>query len=275
MSKKIGVMMRAAIALAVLCPVALAQAGGNTAAILVVNVSGMSKPDERAYAKIVEAMNLFEKLHAMAPQATLRFELLPAHARVSMKDTELHIVGSERRVAVPLASDRTFTVPRLPYMLDERALLTSNRRDDSFLWRSRIRTPGLPANTRRLGDLRLEWHVDYVGALGPQWLSPGTRIAMAMMDRPYEMRGLHHMFLADRPLFGVTLVAGARRQVLATDMLYLSGLTKALPSPLLGLWKNRRFLMDRAFDLPLSDSSWPDDTLIVFDYMDDAQETMQ
>jgi len=86
------------------------------------------------------------------------------------------------------------------------------------------------------------------------------------------MKGLHHMFLADRPLFGVTLIAGNRRQVLATDMLYLSGLTSALPSPLLALWKNRTYLMDRAFDLPLSDASWPDDTLVVIDHLDDIQE---
>lgn len=265
-------LFRTVITIAALLPLTAAEAADSAPGLQVVNVSGLSKPDERGYAKMVEAMELFEKLHAMAPQALLRFELLPAHAGVAMKSIELNVVSGERRMAVELAEDRTFTIARLPIPQHARAMVSSNRRDGSLLWRARIRTPGLPDNTRRLGDLRLEWHVDYVAALGPHWISPGSRLAMAMMDRPYEMRGLHHMFLADRPLFGVTLIAGNRRQVLATDMLYLSGLTSALPSPLLALWKNRTFLMDRAFDLPLSDASWPDETLVVIDYMDDLQE---
>lgn len=235
----------------------------------VVQVSGMRNIDERSYPKIIKGMDLFEKLHgAMAPNAALQFELQPVRAKVSMKGLTLRIAGKEGDVPLALGANMTFTVPRLPRMLADKATVSTNRRNDSLMWRARIRTPGLPANTRRLGDLRLEWHVDYVAGLGRHWLSPGSELVMAAMDRPYELRGLHHVFLADRPLFGVTLIQGNRRQVIGVDKLYMTDLTAALPSFVLAFWKDRDFLKDRAFDLPLSDTSWPDDTLVVIDYMD-------
>lgn len=237
--------------------------------VQVVHVTGMTDVDERSYAGIVRGMDLFERRRAMVPGAELRFELLPIRARTAMKNITLLITDGSTSVPVTLASDLGFTIDRQAAIPAAKARVRSNRRKDSLLWRARIRTPGLPPNTRRLGDLRLEWHVDYVSDLGPHWISPGSQVMMAMMERPYEMKGLQHLFLADRPLFGVTLVAGQRRQVLSTDMLYLSSLTNALPLFLLSLWKDREFIKDRAYDLPLSDASWPDDTLVVLDYMDD------
>lgn len=237
--------------------------------IQVVHVNGMANVDERSYAGILRGMDLFERRRAMVPNAQLRFELLPIRARTVMKNIKLQVTDGSTSIPVTLADDLSFTVPRLANMPVARAQLRSNRRKDTLLWRARIRTPGLPPNTRRLGDLRLEWHVDYVSNLGPHWISPGAKVMMAMMERPYEMKGLQHLFLADRPLFGVTMIAGARRHVLSSDMLYLTEMNSVLPAFLLSLWKDREFIKDRAFDLPLSDASWPDDTLVVFDHMDD------
>ncbi len=246
-----------------------APASAEDAGIQLVEVSGMSDPDERSYRKIIKAMDVFEKFHYMAPNATLCFELQPAHADVAMKNVKLNIKGDKRSRPVVLAPDMSFTVPRDQDMLDADALVISNRHDKSLLWRSRIRTPGLPPNVRRLGDLRLEWHVDFVASLGTHWITPVGQLAMATMDKPYELAGLSPSFLADRPLFGVTMLAGQRKQVLGVDMLYFSRLNQALPSPVLALWKNQHFLLDRAYELPLSDTSWPDDTLVIIEYMDD------
>ena len=237
--------------------------------IQVVHVNGLTDVDERSYAGILRGMDLFEQRRAMAPNAELRFELQPIRARTVMKNIKLQVTDGSTSIPVTLADDMSFTVPRLANMPVARAQLRSNRRKDTLLWRARIRTPGLPPNTRRLGDLRLEWHVDYVSNLGPHWISPGSKVMMAMMERPYEIKGLQHLFLADRPLFGVTMIAGARRHVLSSDMLFMTEMNNALPAFLLSLWKDREFIKDRAFDLPLSDASWPDDTLVVFDHMDD------
>ena len=132
----VNTLFRTVITIAALLPLTAAQAADSAPGLQVVNVSGLSNPDERGYAKMVDAMDLFKKLHAMAPLALLRFELLPAHAGVAMKSIELNVVTGERRMAVELADDRTFTIARLPIAQRARAMVSSNRRDGSLLWRA-------------------------------------------------------------------------------------------------------------------------------------------
>jgi hypothetical protein len=68
-------------------------------------------------------------------------------------------------------------------------------------------------------------------------------------------------------LFSVTMIAGARREVLSVDMLY--GHASREPD-----WKEDlrycdcEVLIDRTYFVPLGDASWPDDTLVEFEYMD-------
>jgi hypothetical protein len=75
-----------------------------------------------------------------------------------------------------------------------------------------------------------------------------------------------YLFFADRPLFSVTLVAGARRETLPVDRLYAG----ASRDP---EWKDDlpycdcEVLVERAYFVPLGDRSWPDDTLVEFEYM--------
>ena len=73
---------------------------------------------------------------------------------------------------------------------------------------------------------------------------------------------------ADRPLFSVVMVNGTRRVTLPVDRLYAGasadlGLKSALP------YCDCEVLVDRTYYLPLGDKSWPDDTLVEFEYMDD------
>ena len=85
--------------------------------------------------------------------------------------------------------------------------------------------------------------------------------------RPYCRREApRYLFFAERPIFGVTLVHGDRREALSVDRLY-AGATKN-PD-----WKKKlpycdcEALIDRAYFVPLGDASWPDDTLVVLEYM--------
>lgn len=63
------------------------------------------------------------------------------------------------------------------------------------------------------------------------------------------------------------MIAGARREVLSVDMLY--GHASREPD-----WKEDlrycdcEVLIDRTYFVPLGDASWPDDTLVEFEYMD-------
>ena len=66
----------------------------------------------------------------------------------------------------------------------------------------------------------------------------------------------------------MTLTAGARREVLPTDMLYARasddpGLENDLP------YCDCEVLVDRTYFLPLGDHNWPNDTLVEFEYMSD------
>src|SRR6185295_8103937 len=77
-----------------------------------------------------------------------------------------------------------------------------------------------------------------------------------------------YLFFSERPLFGVTLVNGARREVVSVDRMYAgasydTGLASELP------YCDCQVLVDRTYFLPLGDRSWPDDTLVEFEYMED------
>ena len=81
-------------------------------------------------------------------------------------------------------------------------------------------------------------------------------------------KNARYLFFAERPIFSVTLVDGARREVLPIDSLYASasddpGLPEDLP------FCDCEVLLDRTYFLPLGDQSWSDDTLVQFEYMED------
>ena len=186
-----------------------------------------------------------------------------------MNGITIDVAGSKVDFAVPVAPDRTFTLPRNKQAWDEDAQVIPNRKAQSMTWRSDIRTPGLPSNARRLGDLRLECRVGMEAGLISNSSNIIGRITQAVTDTPAycDRKAPLYLFFADRPLFSVTLVSGNRREVLSIDKLYASasddpGLKTDLP------FCDCEVLVDRTYVLPLGDRSWPDDTLVEFDYMD-------
>ena len=226
-------------------------------------------PVEKSYRKMVQGMNLFERQRAMSPNASLRFKLLPRRRETAMDSIEIDVIGSTVDFQVPVAPDHSFSLPRNQQAFDEDARVIPNRKAQSMTWRTEIRTPGLPPNTRRLGDLRLECRVGMEAGLVSNSTSLITRIAAALLQTPAycDRQAPLYLFFADRPLFSVALVAGGRREVLAIDKLYAAasddpGLKDDLPHC------DCEVLVDRTYFLPLGDRSWPDDTLVEFDYMD-------
>ena len=258
---------------ALACVCAFAQQPGNkpSASRGSVSVSGVGHPVEKSYRKMIEGENLFEQLHAHAPNAQLRFRLLPRKHGTNMQDMDLEVVGRTFSYKLPIAADSTFTLPRDAKAIAEDAVVSPNRKQLTMTWRVDIRTPGLPPNTRRLGDLRLECMVGIQSGLVSN-TNPLTQVISDLMTSPSRYCGQKnskYLFFADKPIFSVTLVNGSRREVLPIDQLY----AKASDDP--GLAQDLPFcdcevLLDRTYFLPLGDMSWPDDTLVVFDYMEDA-----
>ena len=236
-----------------------------------VEVTAMRDPVEKSYRRIVRGMDLFEQQRSIAPNGVLRFKLLPRDRDTDMRGIALRIVGDTVAVAVPIAADGTFGLPRVERALAEDALVVPNRRAGSMTWRTDIRTPGLPPHTRRLGDLRLECRVGITAGL-----VSNTRgsllgaLAGFIAELGYcEQRVPHYLFFADRPLWSVTLVHGSRRHVLSVDELYAGSSRQPLtPDDLEHC--DCEVLLDRTYFAPLGDASWPDDTLLEFEYMDDS-----
>jgi len=225
---------------------------------------------ERSYRRMVRGMDLFGRARtAMAPDASLRFKLLPRQLGTDMERIVLEVIGSTFSYAVPIAPDHTFVLERDVRAMEEDAVVSTNRKRLSMTWRTEVRTPGLPSHVLRLGDLRLECEVG---------LEAGLVSNSGPIDSFYDLftdgkaycarKDAKYLYFAERPIFSVTLVAGARREVLSIDRLYAMasddpGLKKDLP------YCDCEVLVDRTYFLPLGDHSWPNDTRVEFEYMDD------
>ena len=233
-------------------------------------VSALRDPVDKPYRRMMAGVERFEKRRHLAPDASLRFKLLPRNRQTNMQNVELEIAGRSFSTPVAVSPDHSFTLPRHARALKENASVMPNRKAGTLTWRAEIRSPGLPPGTRRLGDLRLECEVGMEAGLISNYrpvlfglLDPLLREGPDYCQRPAP----RYLFFAERPLWSVTLVSGERREVLSVDMLY-GGATRD-PD-----WKEDlpycdcEVLMDRAFFLPLGDPSWPDDTRVQFEYMD-------
>src|SRR5688572_22593057 len=246
-----------AFALLVLCSTALAEnrAGGRLPEDAVV-VTAMRNPVMKSYRKMLNGAALFEERKHLAPAAALRFKLLPRKPGTPMEDVELEVAADSVAIPLKVAPDRTFTIERNRTALKENAKVMPNRKAGTMTWRADVRTPGLPPNTRRLGDLRLECEVGMKAGLISNypsgfwgWLDERISKNPDYCHRPAP----RYLFFAERPIFSVTLLDGARGEVLSVDMLY-GGATRDRD------WKKDKHcdceaLFDHAYFVPLGDNS--------------------
>lgn len=240
-----------------------------------VTISTKANPDpvEKSYRKMIRGMDLFDKERArLSPQGVLRFRLLPRRLDSDMNSIAIEVAGTSVAFDVPVAPDHSFTLERNRQAFDENAQVTPNRKRQTMTWRTDIRTPGLPPGTRRLGDLRLECRVGMEAGLVSEDRTLAGRLASALLDTPAycERQAPQYLFFADRPLFSASLVHGPRRQILSIDKLYAGAsdnprLERDLPEC------DCEVLVDRSYVLPLGDRSWPDETRVEFEYMEEGR----
>lgn len=259
------------LALAIASPVAVqaqpqAQAPAATEATAPaqrVTVAATRDPVDKSYRKMIAGMDRFERLHALAPQATLRFQLLPRLPDTQLDGITLRVAGDSVSLPVTVAPDHTFTLPRDARALAEDAALIASRKTSTLTWRAQVRSPGVPAGMRRLGDLRLECQVGVTAGL----LSNNARLfawlgeLLTDADRVCGSADGNYLLFAERPLFGVTLHHGGRSEALPFALLYAGGTQTPATLP----FCDCQVLLDRSYYAPLWDNSWPDDTLLSFD----------
>lgn len=231
-----------------------------------VRVTSTRDPVDKSYRKMLRGMERFEREHALAPHAALRFRLLPRAPDVDMRGITLKVVGDTATVPVPVAADNSFTLPRNDKALREDAAVIANRKTTSMTWRAVVDTPGLPPDTRRLGDLRLECRVGMEAGLVSNssplfgWISN----ALTTPEQVCDSADGNFLFFTERPLFSVTLRAGERTEVLPFKLLYAGGDQTPDTLP----FCDCQVLLDRTYYAPIWDRSWPDDTMVSFEYME-------
>lgn len=226
-------------------------------------VESRAHPEAKRYANLVRGMQIFDQYRQLAPRGYLRFKLYPREAGVNLHNLKLQIVSKSVRIPLELDDELRFELPVNQTAVKENADLIYNRREGTLGWRAEVRTPGIPENMRRLGDLRLECRVELMGAHVARAFDP-LGVVSKSGDPCADPQAAYH-FIAARPIFNVTLIYGKRNVSLSTEKLYGNDWNELKIR--LSDWP---LLRDRVFLAPLRDATWPDDTLLEFDYMDDS-----
>jgi hypothetical protein len=248
--------------------VLLCLAAGAAAAIPTVLVPHVRDPVDKSYVKMIKGMDRFARERALAPEASLRFRLLPRLPGASLDGVTLRVAGDQLSLPLALAADHSFVLPRNAQALREDAAVVANRKSDTMTWRAWVQTPGLAPGTRRLGDLRLECRVGMDAGLVSNsapifgWLADLLTDTEQVCNSPDG----NYLFFAERPVFSVTLRAGARSDTLPFKMLYAGGEQTRASLP----YCDCQVLLERSYYAPIWDRSWPDDTVLSFDYMEAA-----
>jgi hypothetical protein len=210
-------------------------------------VEGTHDPLRHPYRAMWEGLDAFEKYHQLAPEASLRFRVaknsdLNEYA-INTDGLSVRIAGNDTSMTLPIASDGTFSLPRNQAAFDENADLMLNKKAQLYNGSPDVRTPGIAANMRRLGDLRLECRVGEAIAKKEMNFFQRTAINVLVLGNDLceiSKKNFGYSLAAPGRLASATIVSGDRRQV--------------LPS--------RRY----DFDVPVGDKSWPDDALIEFEF---------
>ncbi len=207
-----------------------------------VEVKGIKDPQMRSYRSVWAGLDAFDKHRALAPNADpVRFRIKPylANKDGAIDGITLNIVGRGDPIPVQVENGQ-FTIARIKAAYDDKADLMFNHKRHLFKTFAEVRTPGVPPNARRLGDLRLECQVN---------------VAIVKEEAPFY------------------IVAAANALLVTTDWCKKVGIQLSVPSE--GLSKVTLVDGDRRKEVKLedltmhtsTDLTWPDDSLLELEYL--------
>ena len=208
-----------------------------------IEVKGMRDPQMQAYRSAWAGLDAFDKHRQLAPLAgPLQFRLRPRQDNpgASIKGITLGIVGKGEAIPVAIGVDGLFRIERIQAAYDDKADLVFNHKRHLFTAFAEVRTPGLPDNARRVGDLRLECQVNvaiikteipfYINVMANGVFGGSDWCSKVGVYRSIERQGL----------VKAMLVHGERRQDFS--------------------------LNDIRDTIKIPDAEWPDDALLELDY---------
>ncbi len=229
-----------------------------------VEVSGEAATarEKKTLGQLFKAQDLFIKHRALAPAAELKFKVYARTQADAAPSLELGLMTPTGRRPLVLDAEDRFAIDPAWRALPERTEVRSRLADGRVTWRPDIRTPGVPEGERRLGDLRLQCRVAFGSGV-----ARGTDFFGGLFSFAFDDCWDHDWSpsnFADKPVFAVTLVQGERRLTVSERLLH--GLRDdGGPKYDWGY-----SLRERMFRLPMGDTTWPDDTRVVLESMDDA-----
>lgn len=199
------------------------------------------------YSALTAGVAAFDDGRALAPRAVLRFRLLLADGVTRLDNVMLTLDEGDTLTPVPLGTDGYFSAPRGPAARGARLAVNRNggQFDGERTPQPDVRSPGLPDNVRRLGDLRLECRVKM--AMAKETLGFASSLAISALG------GMN--WCAPRKEHGYTVTAA---RPVAQASLSEADRTMALP-----VKDHRRIAV------PIADRSWGDGALVTFDYSPD------
>lgn len=226
-----------------------------------VHVNAMRNPEVRKYKVILAGLDAFDRHRQLAPAADgLRFRLTPRKQDASVEPLSARLVG-DGGFSLPIAIDaeRRFTVPRSEAAEDAQSELELNRKRHVYRTDPDVRTPRLPDNQRRLGDLRLECKVTVAMAkeeIPTLWILTINTLMLRtdwcnFFGDPEDFRWegvskkAHFPFRSEQPLAGAVLVDGNR-----SAKLEVKGQT---------------------FHVPIGNPTWSDEAVVELSYAEAAE----
>jgi hypothetical protein len=212
-----------------------------------VEVSGVKDPELRPYRVMSRGLGAFDKHHGLAPGASLRFELKNQDGTTQSPDgLALRLSGDTVDLPLALDGDATFILPRSQEAFDDNADLVLNRKKSRMRWRPRVRSPGVPDNTRRLGDIRLECEVAW--AVMKDEIGIVARTAMAVVGGMCHAPMTALYYRAPKRLEAVRLTSGERSRLLTLSEDHHS------------------------FIVPVRSKEWDNESLITYEFAANAQQ---
>ncbi len=202
-----------------------------------VYVSSSVSSIQMTYWKYILAQRAMEKNKNLAPNAKLAFI---AYQKGAFENPiKLRLESEEEYYNISINDDKSFSLPDISTKNPKESFLVANRPSKNFAITPHPRTPDLPANSYRMGDLRLQCEV---------------QMAMAAEEIPVILRA------------GLFLAGGICR----SSKIYYSTLTP-IPSRSASIKYAGKFIPIKisidgnSWSPPLSDSSIPNDALIVIE----------
>jgi hypothetical protein len=237
-----------ALCLGLACACANAQQGEEVPAV---QVNGMKNPEMKSYRAVVAGLDTFDGYHRLAPKVEqLRFRLLARSGKADdgADPLLLRIASDDESLKVPIALDGQFVVPRSESAYANKAELIFNRKKGSYQVIPEIRTPGLPENVRRLGDVRLDCKVRVAIAKEeiPLWITLTVNSILLTTDWCGRIKEGGLSYPSPRGLAAVTLREGERSAPLQSGA--------------------------HNYTVPVGDTSWSDEALVELQYAPEKLE---